>query len=90
MHRDRAKHGGYAADAVHLWEFEMEPTSWVFAAGERIRMEIAGGSFPLYDRNPGTDVRPSEASVWSWRRSTHSVYHDAERVSVVGLPVVAG
>jgi putative CocE/NonD family hydrolase len=80
--------GEYAADAVHLWEFELEPTSWVFLPGERIRIEIAGGSFPLYDRNPGTEVRPSEASVWNWKRSTHSVYHDAERVSVVHLPVV--
>jgi putative CocE/NonD family hydrolase len=80
----------YAADAVHRWEFEMEPTSWVFAAGERIRIEIAGGSFPLYDRNPGTEVRPSEASVWNWRRSTHSVHHDAERVSAVHLPLVSG
>jgi len=82
--------GEYVADAAHLWEFEMEPTSWVFLPTERIRIEIAGGSFPLYDRNPGTDVPPREASVWNWRRSTHSVYHDAKRVSSVHLPVVTG
>ncbi len=78
----------YAADAPTLWEFEMEPTSWVFAAGERLRLEISGGSFPLYDKNPGTDVKPLEASSWNWRRSTHIVYHDAERCSAVHLPVV--
>jgi putative CocE/NonD family hydrolase len=78
----------YEADKPQLWEFELEPTSWVFAAGERLRIEIAGGSFPLYDRNPGTEVPPREASSWNWKRSTHVVYHDAERPSAIHLPVV--
>ena len=79
----------YEPDIAHLWEFEMEPTSWVFAAGERLRIEIAGGSFPLYDRNPGTDVKPSEANSWNWKRSTHIIYHDAKRCSAIHLPVAA-
>jgi len=78
----------YEADAVRLWEFEMEPTSWVFQAGERIRVEIAGGAFPVYDRNPGTVVKASEAMSWNWRRSTHRVYHDAGRASAIFLPVL--
>ena len=81
--------GDYEADAARLWEFEMEPTSWVFAVGERVRVEIAGGSFPLFDKNSGTDVTPSEASAWNWKRSTHSVYHDAERPSAIHLPIAA-
>lgn len=79
----------YVADSVQRWEFELEPTSWVFAIGERIRIEIAGGAYPLFDRNPGADVRASEASSWNWCRSTHTVFHDADRASVVELPVVA-
>ena len=79
----------YRADSVRLWEFEMEPTSWVFAVGERLRIEIAGGSFPLFDRNPGTCVKPSEASSWNWKRSTHFVYHDAVRCSAIHLPIAA-
>ena len=78
----------YTADAVRLWEFELEPTSWVFQVGERIRVEIAGGAFPLYDRNPGTDGKASEANSWNWKRSTHSVYHDAERASAIYMPVL--
>jgi predicted acyl esterase len=78
----------YQPDAAQLWEFELEPSSWAFAAGERLRIEIAGGSFPLYDKNPGTDVSPREASCWNWKRSTHLVYHDAERASAIHLPVV--
>ena len=78
-----------AADTVRLWEFELEPTSWVFAAGERLRIEIAGGSFPLFDKNPGTGIAPREATEWNSVRSTHTVYHDAERASAIYLPVIA-
>jgi putative CocE/NonD family hydrolase len=79
----------YAADAVQRWEFTMEPTSCVFAAGERLRLEIAGCAFPLYDRNASErGVKASEASRWNWSRSTHMVFHDAERASVLRLPVM--
>ena len=61
---------GYAADKVHRWEFDLEPTSCRFAAGDRIRLEIASSAFPLYDRNPGSDVPSCRATSWDWRRST--------------------
>jgi len=78
----------YAADEARLWEFALEPTSCVFAAGERVRLEIAGCVFPLYERNPGVrGVKASEASRWNWTRSTHRVFHDAERASLLRLPV---
>jgi predicted acyl esterase len=77
----------YKADAIHRWEFALEPTSTVFAPGERVRLEIAGGAFPLYDRNPSNATRPSEMSPWNWGRSTHMVYHDAEHASALMLPV---
>jgi putative CocE/NonD family hydrolase len=78
----------YEADAAQLWEFTLEPTSCVFAAGERVRLEIAGGAFPLYDRNPGVrGVKASAASRWNWARSTHRVFHEAGRASLLRLPV---
>jgi putative CocE/NonD family hydrolase len=78
----------YKADTAQRWEFTMEPTSCVFAVGERVRLEIAGCAFPLYDRNPSTRVKASEATRWNWGRSTHVVFHDAERPSVLELPVL--
>ena len=78
----------YEADEVQRWEFRLEPTSTVFAAGERVRLEIAGCAFPLYDRNPSSAVKASEMSPWNWRRSTHTVFHDGERPSVLRLPVI--
>ena len=79
----------YRADAVHLWEFHLEPTSCMFSAGERFRLEIAGCAFPLYDRNPGNDTPPREMTPFNWSRSTHIVHHDDEHPSAFYLPVIA-
>ena len=65
----------YAADKIHRWEFSLEPTSCRFAKGDRIRLEIAGSAFPLFDRNPGSDVPSCRATSWDWRRSTQFVFH---------------
>jgi hypothetical protein len=78
---------GYVADKIHLWEFDLEPTSCVFAAGDCIRLEVAGSAFPLFDRNPGTDVPSCRATSWDWQRSTQFVFHDSKRPSALYLPV---
>jgi putative CocE/NonD family hydrolase len=78
---------GYAADRIHRWVFFLEPTSCRFDRGDRIRLEIAGSAFPLYDRNPGTDVPSCRATSWDWRRSTQFVYHGREHPSALYLPV---
>jgi len=77
----------YAADTVHLWEFDLEPTSCRFARSDRVRLEIASSAFPLYDRNPGRAVPSCRATSWDWVRSTQIVYHDCERPSALHLPV---
>jgi uncharacterized protein len=76
----------YAADKIQHWEFDLEPTSCRFAAGERIRLEIASSAFPLYDRNPGTHVPSCRATSWDWRRSTQIVYHGGEYPAALHLP----
>jgi len=78
---------GYAADTVHAWEFTLEPTAFVLAPGESVRLEIASSAFPLYDRNPSTDVAPQLADNWNWARSTQQILHTAEHPSVLYLPV---
>ena len=79
----------YRSDQVYRWEFSLEPTSYVFARGDRLRLEIAASAFPLYDRNPSTRVKPSDMSQWNWQRSTHTIYHDADHGSALHLPVVS-
>jgi len=81
---------GYAAGKIHCWQFDLEPTSCLFAAGDRIRVEIASGAFPLYDRNPGSGVLSCRATSWDWQRSTQVVYHTSDRPSALHLPVIEG
>ena len=73
----------YACDTPQLWCFSLEPTSCIFDAGDRVRIEIAGSAYPLYDRNSGSAVDPRAADSWSWRRSTHIVFHDALHPSAI-------
>ncbi len=79
----------YQADEICRWEFDLEPTSYVFAKGDRFRLEIAASAFPLYDRNPSTRIKPSEMSQWNWQRSTHMIHHAADHRSALHLPVVS-
>jgi putative CocE/NonD family hydrolase len=66
---------------------ELPPTSNLFAAGHRIRIDISSSNFPRLDLNPNTGEPIG--------RHTHqvvaeqAVYADAERPSHVVLPVVA-
>jgi uncharacterized protein len=77
----------FTPDAVHRWQFELEPTSCRFDTGDCIRLEIASSAFPLYDRNPGSGVPSPHATSWDWSRSTQFVYHDAARPSALHLPI---
>lgn len=79
--------GSYSSGTPQHWEFDLEPTSCLFAAGERIRLEVASSAFPLYDRNPGTAVRSCRATSWDWQRSTQIVYHSVDFPSALYLPV---
>ena len=78
---------GYQPDTVQRWDFTLEPTSIVIAAGERLRLEIASSAFPLYDRNPSNDTPPQDADNWNWSRSTQQILHTAEHPSALYLPV---
>ena len=66
---------------VRIW-----PTSNLFAAGHRIRLEVSSSNFPHYDRTPNTG-RP-----FGTDRETvpadQTVYHDAAHPSVLTLPVM--
>src|SRR6266567_5084399 len=77
----------YTADAVHEWEFTLEPIAFVLSPGERLRLEVASSAFPLYDRNPSSSVPPQLADQRSWSRSTQQVLHTPRHLSVLLLPI---
>jgi putative CocE/NonD family hydrolase len=64
----------------------LEPTSNLFQAGHRIRLDIASSNFPRFDINPNTGEpvgQHTHAVV-----ATNTVYHDAARPSHVILPII--
>jgi putative CocE/NonD family hydrolase len=81
------RESGYTAHKVHQWRFTLEPTSCIFAVGDRLRLEIAGSAFPLYDRNPSSDIAPRLGDPWTWQRSTHTLHHDLSHSSYLRLPL---
>jgi uncharacterized protein len=66
-------------------ELELLPTAHRFLRGHRIRLLVAGGSFPQYARNPGTGSNPLTATERIPNR--HTISH-ANGTSVLTLPAV--
>jgi putative CocE/NonD family hydrolase len=79
--------GSFASDEIHSWEFTLEPTAFVLAAGESLRLEIASSAFPLYDRNPSTVTPAQLADNWNWSRSTQQILHSQTHPSTLFLPL---
>ena len=89
--RYRADNGKAAlAEPGEVYEltFSLYPTSNVFAAGHRIRLDISSSNFPRFDVNPNS----GEALGLDRRKvvADNTVFHDAVRPSHVVLPVISG
>jgi putative CocE/NonD family hydrolase len=63
---------------------DLGPCAATIAKGHRLRLDICGSSFPLYDRNPNTGEGPFGVKT---RVSTESVYHSPSKASRIVLPV---
>jgi len=79
--------GGLVPDRIQCWEFDLEPTHCVFATGERIRLVVTGSAFPLYDRNPGSEVSPEAAESRDWIQNQQQILHDRDHPSSLALPL---
>ncbi|GAA4389256.1 CocE/NonD family hydrolase [Tsukamurella soli] len=67
-------------------DLELLPVAHTFRAGHRVRLLVAGGSFPQFSRNPGTGENPLTAARLA--RNRHTVVH-ADGGSALTLPVTA-
>jgi uncharacterized protein len=74
--------------APYRVELELPPTSNLFAAGHRIRIDVSSSNFPRLERNPNTG-EPIGAHT-RMITADQTVFSDAERPSQVVLPVIAG
>ncbi|HEU4386086.1 MAG TPA: CocE/NonD family hydrolase [Anaeromyxobacteraceae bacterium] len=66
---------------IHVW-----PTSNLFKAGHRIRLEISSSNFPMYDRNPNTGHPFGQDALL--RPAHQTILHDPAHPSRVTLPVM--
>ncbi len=71
---------------IYEIRFPIYPTSNLFKAGHKIRLDISSSNWPRFDRNPNT----GEPLGLHTRTiiAENTVYHDAEHPSHVVLPVI--
>ncbi|QDT93322.1 CocE/NonD family hydrolase [Gimesia algae] len=62
---------------------DLGPIAAQIGAGHRLRVDICGAYFPLFDRNPNTGEGPFGKGT---KVATEKVYHDAVRSSRIILP----
>ena len=72
--------------AVYAFTIDLGPTSNVFKAGHRIRVEVSSSNFPKISRNPNTG-RPIGDDI-ELRPAVQTILHDAIHPSHIILPVV--
>jgi putative CocE/NonD family hydrolase len=71
---------------IYPFTFELYPTSNVFKAGHRLRVDISSSNFPRFDVNPNTG-----GPLGLERRfevSQQAIYHDADHPSHIILPII--
>ncbi|MGI5490346.1 CocE/NonD family hydrolase [Microtetraspora malaysiensis] len=66
-------------------EIELAPVAHRFKRGHRIRVQIASGAYPRWDRNLGTGEPPATGSAM--RVADQQIHHSPARPSAVILPV---
>jgi putative CocE/NonD family hydrolase len=71
---------------VYAIEIPLPPTSNLFKAGHRIRLDISSSNFPRFDLNPNTGEPVGRHTEVRTARNT--VYVDAARPSQVILPII--
>jgi len=72
---------------IYKYTIRVWPTSNLFGAGHRIRLEISSSNFPMWDRNPNTGHPFAQDAQTRVARQT--IYHDARHRSAITLPIVS-
>ena len=70
----------------YLVRIELPPTSNLFAAGHRIRVDVSSSNFPRLERNPNTGEPIGRHT--HMLTAAQTVFSDAARPSKIVLPVI--
>ncbi len=71
---------------VYKYTIAIWPTSNLFKAGHRIRLEISSSDFPQFAPNPNTG-EPFGKSI-RWQAAEQTILHDSSHPSALILPVL--
>ncbi len=71
---------------IYQFTIQLYPTSNLFTAGHRIRLDISSSNFPRFDPNPNTGEPLNGHTHTIVARNT--IYHDATHPSHVILPII--
>jgi putative CocE/NonD family hydrolase len=72
--------------AVYQITIDAGVTSYVFAAGHRIRLEISSSNFPRFDRNLNSSG--SNADVTKIVKAKQTLFHEKDYPSALILPII--
>jgi len=61
-----------------------------FRKGHRVMVQLQSTWFPLMDRNPQVFMDINQAQPEDYKKSTHTVFHDAARPSGIGVGIFTG
>jgi len=73
---------------AYEYQIAIFPTSYLFRAGEAIRLEISSSDYPQFAPNPNTG-QPFGQSA-DTQPATQTILHDAAHPSAVVLPIIPG
>lgn len=86
--RDSLSHPGLVEPhQVYRYEIPLAPTSWVFHAGHRIRLQVTSSDYPSHAPNLNTGGDFSMESALDAKVVTQMVFHDTSRPSALRLPL---
>jgi putative CocE/NonD family hydrolase len=78
---------GPAGEAITV-ELDLRSVAALIRAGQRLRLEVTGGSFPMYDINPQSGVPAAHASQRDYVAASHAVLHTAGNPSYLEITVL--
>jgi hypothetical protein len=75
---------------IYDYEISVGVICHLFKPGHRLRVQIASSNYPAWDRNPNTGDPIGAEDVFALVAAHQTIFHDAERLSRIELPVVDG
>ena len=82
------KPGLVAPNTLQEVVVELSPTSFLFKASHRIRVQVSSSNFPLFDPNSNTGKSLLSDPTNEMLVARQTVYHDSSRPSHMILPVI--